>query len=142
MMNVVKRDEKEKSQSGAFVSIDEETAEGLYAHEPSSNLSPEKLFDRRWAMTVLEEAMGRLQTEYERSGVKEIFAAVQPSLTGDDQGGFAELGAKLKRSEARSIEEASARPEKRTVVALPSLSGPWLVSVAVGARLSTTTVVE
>src|SRR5512138_3700995 len=53
--------EAEKSQAvrrgGAvdFVSIDEEVAEGVYNHEPVSNLTPDMLFDRRWALTVLEE---------------------------------------------------------------------------------------
>ena len=82
-----------------FVSIDEETAEGLYAHEPSSSLTPEKLFDRRWAMTVLEDAMRRLQAEYERAGMTQIFTAAQPYLTGDGESSFAELGAQLKRNE-------------------------------------------
>ena len=82
-----------------FVSIDEETAEGLYLNEPSSTLTPEKLFDRRWAMTVLGEAMQRLRVEYERSGMKEIFTAAQPYLTGDGESSFAELGVQLKRNE-------------------------------------------
>lgn len=82
-----------------FVSIEEETAKGLYAHEPSSTLTPDKLFDRRWAMTVLADAMRRLEAEYERSGMKEIFTAAQPYLTGDGECSFAELGAQLKRNE-------------------------------------------
>ena len=82
-----------------IVSIDEEIAEGLYAHEPSTNLTPEKLFDRRWAIKVLEQAMERLQTEYVRSGAMEVFAQLQPYLTGDGEGGFAELGARLNRTE-------------------------------------------
>ena len=82
-----------------FVSIDEETAEGIYSHEPSSSLTPEKLFDRRWAMMVLEDAMRRLQVEYERAGMREIFAAAQPYLTGDGESSFADLGTQLKRNE-------------------------------------------
>src|SRR5688572_25811557 len=66
-----------------FVSIDEETAEGIYKHEPGSNLSPEKLFDRRWALTVLEEATRRLRVDYERAGISEVFDALQPYLIGD-----------------------------------------------------------
>jgi RNA polymerase sigma-70 factor (ECF subfamily) len=82
-----------------IVSIDEEVAEGRYAHEPSTNLSPEKLFDRRWALQVLEQAMGRLQTEYARSGMKDLLTRLQPYLTGDGEGSFAELGGRLNRSE-------------------------------------------
>ena len=82
-----------------IVSIDEEVAEGRYAHEPSTELSPEKLFDRRWALQVLEQAMERLQAEYARTGMKELFTELQPYLTGDGESSFAELGARLNRSE-------------------------------------------
>jgi RNA polymerase sigma-70 factor (ECF subfamily) len=82
-----------------FVSIDEETAEGVYKHEPASNLTPEKLFDRRWALTVLEEATRRLRADYERAGMSEIFDALQPYLLGDDEGNFSKLGARLGRTE-------------------------------------------
>jgi len=82
-----------------IVSIDEEVAEGRYACEPSTGLTPEKLFDRRWALQVLEQAMERLQAEYARSGMKELFGELQPYLTGDGESSFAELGAKLNKSE-------------------------------------------
>lgn len=82
-----------------IVSIDEETAEGMYRHEPASELSPEKLFDRRWAMTLLEEATRRLRTDYERAGMPEVFDALQPYLVGDPDGSFAALGAVLSRTE-------------------------------------------
>jgi RNA polymerase sigma factor (sigma-70 family) len=95
--NAIKRGGQEH-----VVSIDEETAEGLYAHEPANGLSPEKLFDRRWALTVLEEAMQRLRTEYIQSGMLDHFSAMESYLTGDQETGFAELGAKLKRSEGNA----------------------------------------
>src|SRR5439155_21379072 len=74
-----------------LLSIDEETAEGRYAHEPSTKVTPETLFDRRWALTVLEQAMQRLEAEYSRANMKELFAALQPYLTGDGEASFAEL---------------------------------------------------
>jgi len=82
-----------------IVSLDEEVAEGCYAHEPATNLTPEKLMDRRWALVVLEQAMGRLQAEYSRSGMKELFTELQPYLSGAGTGSFAELGTRLNRSE-------------------------------------------
>ena len=85
-----------------IVSIDEQGAEGRYVNEPGSSLTPEQMFDRRWAMTLLEEAMQRLQSEYERAGMGESFAAVQPYLTGDHEISFAELGARLNKSEGAS----------------------------------------
>lgn len=82
-----------------IVSIDEEVAEGRYVHEPATLVTPEKLMDRRWALEVLEQAMTRLQAEYSRSGMKDVFSQLQPHLTGDGQTSFLELGVRLDRSE-------------------------------------------
>src|SRR5207244_219314 len=40
-----------------LISLDETEAEQRYLQVPASNLTPEKIFDRRWALTVLEEAL-------------------------------------------------------------------------------------
>lgn len=82
-----------------IVSIDEEAAEGQYAHEPASELTPEKIFDRRWALTVVEEAMRRLESDYARANLADLFEALQPYLCGDGEVSFVELGARLGRSE-------------------------------------------
>jgi|KBSSwiStaDraftv2_1062776.scaffolds.fasta_scaffold349956_2 RNA polymerase sigma-70 factor (ECF subfamily) len=82
-----------------IVSIDEEVAEGRYAHEPATHLTPEKLFDRRWAVQVLERAMETLQEEYTRSNMKDVFVELQPYLTGDGESSFVELGKRLSKSE-------------------------------------------
>lgn len=39
------------------LSLDAEAAEGRYRIEPSDELTPEKLFERRWALEVLDRAM-------------------------------------------------------------------------------------
>src|SRR2546427_4698995 len=39
-----------------LISLDDETAENLYRLEPASNLSPEIIFEKRWATTLLEQA--------------------------------------------------------------------------------------
>ena len=82
-----------------FVSIDLETAEGRYAYEPATSLTPERLFERRWALEVIAEAMRRLESEYQRAGLAELFAQLQPYLVGDQNGGFAELAALLHKTE-------------------------------------------
>ena len=45
------------------VSLDARTAEARYAHEPVDALSADRIFERRWAMTLLERALGRLRDE-------------------------------------------------------------------------------
>jgi len=89
-----------KRGGGSFVvSIDEETAEGQYLHEPFTNLTPEKLFERRWALAVLNEAVERLRQEYDRARLSDLFTAMQPYLTGDAESSFAELGERLNKTE-------------------------------------------
>jgi RNA polymerase sigma-70 factor (ECF subfamily) len=57
----------------AIISIDETDAEERYRQMPKLDPDSEKTFDQRWALTVLEEAMARLQREYVTSGRAEIF---------------------------------------------------------------------
>lgn len=47
--------------------------EGTYLSEPVDDLSPEKLFERRWAMTLLSQARKRLEDEYTAAGKAELF---------------------------------------------------------------------
>ena len=51
-----------------FVSFDLETAENLYQYEPADYLTPEKIFEARWALTLIEHAMTVLRQEYVCSG--------------------------------------------------------------------------
>jgi RNA polymerase sigma-70 factor (ECF subfamily) len=50
------------------VSIDAREAEARYADGPVDALDPEALFERRWALTILERAMSRLRQELVASG--------------------------------------------------------------------------
>ena len=71
-------------------------AEERYRLEPADTLTPEQIFERRWAMTLLEETFQRLEEESAAAGRGELFAAVRPILSGEDSGSaYAELGAKL-----------------------------------------------
>jgi DNA-directed RNA polymerase specialized sigma24 family protein len=47
-----------------FISLDAEDAETRYRHEPADHLTAEKIFDARWAMTLLGHAVERLRLEY------------------------------------------------------------------------------
>lgn len=88
-----------------LVSIDEETAEGLYANEPGTNVTPDALFERRWALAVLEEAMNRLRHDYHRAKMEGLFEILHPWLTGDHETGYAILAATMHKTEnnARQI---------------------------------------
>jgi RNA polymerase sigma-70 factor (ECF subfamily) len=48
-------------------------AENVYLKEPANDWSPEKLFDRRWALTLLEVALKDIEAEYVEAGKAEMF---------------------------------------------------------------------
>ena len=56
-----------------FVSLDLETAENRYRYEPADFLTAEKIFEARWALTLLEQAMTRLGQEYLARGRGPVF---------------------------------------------------------------------
>ena len=49
-------------------SLDVRSGESRYTLEPAVELAPDRLFDRRWAFTLLDQVLRRLRQEYERSG--------------------------------------------------------------------------
>jgi RNA polymerase sigma-70 factor (ECF subfamily) len=51
--------------------------------EPRDDLTPERLYDRRWALAVLERALSVLRDECRTSGREAFFDAVHGSFTGD-----------------------------------------------------------
>jgi RNA polymerase sigma factor (sigma-70 family) len=82
------------------LSLDEEGAENRYALEPASNLSPQKLYERRWAMTLLDLTMKRLEEECRQQGKSQLFEQTRNLLSGDAQEeGYRELAARLATSE-------------------------------------------
>ncbi|SRR6266498_169145 len=81
-------------------SLDEVQAENRYSHEPADQLTPEKIFDRRWATTLLEQAMGRLRESYESDNKAKLFGQLEGFLTGNGpQTSYAEIAARLNMTE-------------------------------------------
>ena len=66
------------------ISLDAETAEGRYHLEPRDDLTPEKLFDRRWALILIERALARLRDNQVAAGKAELFDRLKGFLTGDN----------------------------------------------------------
>jgi RNA polymerase sigma factor (sigma-70 family) len=63
-----------------FVHLDAEEAEERYRLEPVEFLTAEKIFDVRWAMTVLGEAMNQLRQEYATEGKASTFETLKVFL--------------------------------------------------------------
>ena len=84
------------------ISLDGLKAESRYQLEPAHNLTPEKLFERQWAIAVLDQVLARLETEFAADGKQAIFDRLKPFLTaGRQAGGHAEAAAGLGMTEGR-----------------------------------------
>ena len=82
------------------ISIEEELAENRFQNEPSHDLTPEKLFDRGWAVTMLNDAKSRLEREFTDQGKPEIFAEVSDFLSSaPPPGAYTEIAERLKLKE-------------------------------------------
>lgn len=67
----------------AMASLDLDNAEGRYGREPAHELTPDRLFERRWALTLLDRALGRLREECTAKGKGETFDRLRVFLAGD-----------------------------------------------------------
>lgn len=64
------------------VSIDAVFAEGRYRVEPADATTPEQLFDRAWALTLLEKVLELLKREQAASGRPQLFEHLKAVLEG------------------------------------------------------------
>ena len=79
--DIWKKEQALKRGGGArLIELDAEVAEDRYRYEPVEKLDPEKLFQRRWALTLLDEVVARLENEYTLKNKKELFTRIQPFL--------------------------------------------------------------
>jgi RNA polymerase sigma-70 factor (ECF subfamily) len=66
-----------------IVSMEGDEVEGRYRFEPVDLLTPEEIFERRWALTLLERVMEGLRGELAEAGRTGEFDALKGFLTGD-----------------------------------------------------------
>jgi DNA-directed RNA polymerase specialized sigma24 family protein len=85
-------------------SFDAVEAENRYLLEPATELTPERIYDRRWSTTLLERAMTRLEAECLANHKGDLFARAKGFLSGErGEGSYSELATTL------SISEGAAR---------------------------------
>jgi DNA-directed RNA polymerase specialized sigma24 family protein len=63
-----------------FVSFDPEIAENRFQLEPADYLTAEKIFEARWALTLLEHSMTILRNEYAARGKESVFDTLRAFL--------------------------------------------------------------
>lgn len=94
-----------------MISLDETTAEGRDRLEPADDLTAERIFERRWALTVLEEARNRLRAEYAAAGKAEFYEQIR--LCEEGRGcSYAHVAARLGTTES-AIKSAVPRLRRR-----------------------------
>jgi len=74
---------KKRGGGRKVLSLDFQNAESQYALEPRDELSPEKLFERSWALTVLARTMARLQAEAVSTNKRKLFDHLKIFLTAE-----------------------------------------------------------
>ena len=110
-----------------LLSLDEERSEGRYRNEPADADTPETLFERRWADTILERAKTRLAEEYAASGkhaIHQVLRSFQPGeqrslsyLQAAERLGTTESAVKSLIHRMRSRHQALVRDEVAQTVA-------------------------
>jgi RNA polymerase sigma factor (sigma-70 family) len=65
------------------ISLDAREAEDRYALEPEDTNDPGKIFERRWALTLLERTLGRLERETQEAGKGELWSRFKVYLLGE-----------------------------------------------------------
>jgi RNA polymerase sigma-70 factor (ECF subfamily) len=74
------------------LSLDFRNGESRYLLEPADVETPENVYQRRWALTLLEQSLSQLRQEFTSTGKQVLFERLKDSLTGD---GPSETYAKL-----------------------------------------------
>lgn len=93
--------------------IDLRSAESGYSLEPSHDLTAEKLFEKRWALTVLETSLAALQRQYQQAGKAGLFDAIAPFMTAQsDLTTYAEIAQRLDMTES-AVRMAVSRMRRR-----------------------------
>lgn len=80
--------------------LDFDAGEDRLSREPTHHATPEKIFERRWALALLETVLARLREEFQAGGKRELFERLKGSLAGQgDAGGYANIAAELGMTE-------------------------------------------
>lgn len=108
------RERAQKRGGGAVhVPVQIEDAETRYGFEPADDRTPEQIFERNWAVTLLDNVLQALRAEYEQEGNGEIFAKLNGCLAGRRESQpYSELAAQLKTNEG-AVKVAVHRMRKR-----------------------------
>jgi RNA polymerase sigma factor (sigma-70 family) len=90
----------QKRGGGQVFCVDWSSAETRFLQQPADHLTPEKVFEQRWALTLLDQVYSRLEREYQGQGRAALFDALRFALTGSRSDvPYADLAARLQTTE-------------------------------------------
>jgi RNA polymerase sigma factor (sigma-70 family) len=112
----------------APIPIDANSAEEWYRREPADEVTPERLFERRWALTLLQDAVAGLQRDYAAAERRALFDELKETITGELPAsaypdiarrlGMSEGGVKVAAHRLRARYRARLRAEVARTVAI------------------------
>jgi RNA polymerase sigma-70 factor (ECF subfamily) len=84
---------------GAALPFEISVGEERFEREPRDDQTPERIYERRWAVSVLERAVNQLRREYEEHGRAEHFERLKGFLIGGSEEPYAALAREMGTSE-------------------------------------------
>jgi RNA polymerase sigma-70 factor (ECF subfamily) len=101
-----------KRGGGMVVPLEFSSGEERYQREPAHDETPERIFERRWALSVLDRVMERLRNEFLLHGRPEHFERLKVFLLGQSDAPYAALACEMNTSEG-ALKVAIHRLRKR-----------------------------
>jgi RNA polymerase sigma factor (sigma-70 family) len=106
------RDRAQKRGGGAVVPFELSSGEQRYQREPAYHETPERIFERRWALSVIDRVLDKLRDEFLQHGALEHFERLKVFLLGQSDVPYAALAREMKTSEG-ALKVAVHRLRKR-----------------------------
>jgi RNA polymerase sigma factor (sigma-70 family) len=101
-----------KRGGGAVLPLELSSGEDRYQREPAHDETPERIFERRWALSVLDRVVERLRNEFVQHGRPEHFERLKMFLLGKSDAPYAALAREMNTSEG-ALKVAIHRLRKR-----------------------------
>jgi DNA-directed RNA polymerase specialized sigma24 family protein len=106
------RDRARKRGGGMVVPLEFSSGEGRYQREPAHDETPERIFERRWALSLLDRVIEKLREEFVHHGRPENFERLKVFLVGQSDAPYAALAREMNTSEG-ALKVAIHRLRKR-----------------------------